>query len=131
MVMTAPGVRGNPGTPAVLAFLNSYFAAINNHDYEQYLSLLDQRMQSGASPGSFWAGDSSTTDSAATLTQVSPVAGGDVAATVAFTSHQEPSQGRDHTACTNWTITVYLEPRGAGYVMMHPLSDEASYQPCQ
>ena len=132
MVMVATGVRSSPETSPVLAFLNSYFAAINNHDYQQYVRLLDQQMQSSVSPGKFYAGSGSTTDSAATLTQISPSADGDVAATVVFTSHQEPSESPDHTACTNWTITIYLEPRGAGYVMMLPPPGyEASYQPCQ
>jgi len=130
--MLAPDVRGSPDASPVLAFLNSYFAAIDNHDYQQYLRLLDQQMQRSATPGKFFAGSGSTTDSAATLTQISPSDGGDVAATVIFTSHQQPSESPDRTACTSWTITVYLEPQGAAYVMMPPPPGyEASHQPCQ
>jgi hypothetical protein len=33
---------------------------------------------------------------------------------VTFTSHQQPAESPDNSACDDWTITLYLVPDGTG-----------------
>jgi hypothetical protein len=115
----------------VLAWVESYFTAINAHDYQAYISLLSPRLAANYSATDFANGYGSTVDSAATLTGITDQGGGE-AATVSFTSHQNPSQsvnGQD--SCDLWTITLYMVPSGSSYVEVHaPAGYAASYQAC-
>jgi hypothetical protein len=130
-VALAPGVAQEPGAAAAAAFLGRYFTAINRHDFAQYASLLGPQLRQGLTAGQFSAGYRSTTDSAATLTGVTPAAAGDLAAAVTFTSRQQAVDSSDHSTCTNWNITLFLVPQGSGYVMAPPPSGyHASSQPC-
>lgn len=129
-VSVAPGVTSNPAEPAVLAFLNRYFTAINTHDYAAYSRLLDAQEQSANTRSSFDTGYGTTTDSAETLTSIADT-GGNEAATVSFTSHQNPAESPSKTACTSWTITLYLQPNGGSYLIgPAPAGYQASYQAC-
>jgi hypothetical protein len=101
-----------PGEQQVASFLASYFTAINNHDYAQYKALLVPSQRPTLSE--FQSGFGSTSDSAATLTSITP-AGTGVAATVRFTSHQSPSASPTGTGCNTWRITLFLESHGSGY----------------
>ena len=107
-----PAAAAQPGEAQVVSFLQSYFTAINNHNYAQYAALLVPSLRPG--PDQFQAGYGSTTDSAATLTGITGTGNG-VAATVKFTSHQSPSASLTGTGCNAWHITLFLEPRGSGY----------------
>ena len=107
-----PAVAQQPGEQQVVAFLQSYFTAINNHDYAQYAPLLVASQR--PTPQQFQQGDGSTTDSAATLTGLAPTANG-MAATIKFISHQLPSASHTGTACTSWRITLFLESHAGGY----------------
>ncbi|HLJ99572.1 MAG TPA: hypothetical protein VKU39_06650, partial [Streptosporangiaceae bacterium] len=110
--------------------LQSYFTAINEHDYSAYVSLLIPSIAHNESASAFSAGYSSTTDSAASLTAISTTESG-VAATVTFTSNQQPSQSPDNSACDNWTITLYLAQAGSGYLIgTPPTSYSATHSPC-
>lgn len=103
----------------MLSWVESYFTAINAHDYHAYVSLLGSQLASGVTPDSFANGFGSTRDSGETLTGISDEGSGYEAATVSFTSHQNPSQsvnGQD--SCDEWTITLYLEPDGSGYLQV-------------
>jgi hypothetical protein len=132
-VAAGPGVTGNAAEPGVLAFLNSYFAAINAHDYAAYNALLDPQLQQNDSQATFNHGYGTTKDSAETLTGITDTGGGGEAATVAFTSHQSAADSATNSTCTSWTITLYLEPNpnGTGYLDgPAPSGYHASYQAC-
>lgn len=130
-VSVATSVTANPAEPTVKAFLDRYFTAINAHNYAAFSSLLDSREQSVNTPSSFDAGYGSTTDSAERLTGIAGTGGGGEAATVSFTSHQTPAESPTKTACTSWTITLYLQPNGGSYLIgPAPTGYHASYQAC-
>jgi len=101
-----------PGEQQVISFLQSYFTAINNHDYGQYASLVTPSQR--PSPTVFENGFGTTTDSNATLTGLVPYGTG-VAANVKFTSNQSPSESPDGASCNAWHITLFLQPHGSSY----------------
>jgi hypothetical protein len=128
-VAIAPGVSQQADAAPVASFVDTYFTAINHHDYGLYISLLQPRLRPTA--GQFYSGYRGSHDSHATLTGLSPTANG-VAATVTFTSHQPASNSPTHTRCTAWTITLYLRSRGGSYrIMSAPPGYHAQYQACQ
>jgi len=126
VVAVAPAAGANPAAPQVQALLERYFGAINAHDYTAYSSLLDARMQQQNGQSKFDSGYATTHDSAETLTSITGTGGGGLAATVSFTSHQSPADSINNSSCTAWTITLYLEPQGTGYLIGPPPS---GYQP--
>ncbi len=101
-----------PGEQQVISFLQSYFTAINNHDYGQYASLVSPSQR--PTPAVFENGYGTTTDSNATLTGLVPYGTG-VAAAVKFTSNQSASASPDGASCDAWHITLFLQPHGSGY----------------
>ncbi len=125
-VAVAPAAAADSAAPQVQALLEHYFAAINAHDYAAYSSLLDAQMRGQNSRSQFDSGYATTHDSAETLTSISGTAGGSLAATVSFTSHQSPADSINNSSCTAWTITLYLEPQSGGYLIGAP---PAGYQP--
>jgi len=130
-VSVASGLSANPATARVTAYLNRYFHAINTHNYREWSSLLDARLQADNTEASFNSGYGSTTDSAETLTAIAPAAGGGAAATVTFTSHQNAASSVDNSPCTNWTITLFLAPQGDSYVDTPPPSTyHSAYSAC-
>ena len=130
-VAVAPAAAREPAAASVASFLTSYFTAINTHDYQRFRLLLGQQMQQVETAQRFAAGFRSTTDSGAVLIGLSPVTGGRLAAIVQFTSHQSPADSPDHLACTHWTITLYLQPSGTGYLLgAPPPGYQASHQSC-
>ena len=127
----AAAAASDPAEPAVVTFLDTYFMAINQHNYDEYVSLLDQQLQQGVSLSSFQSGFGTTTDSAETLTGISEMAAGEVAASVTFVSHQDAADSQTDSSCTDWGITLYLVPSGNGYVESSaPSGYNASYQAC-
>ena len=127
----APAAAGNPAAPQVTALVNSYFTAINQHDYVAYTSLLDPQMQQQNSQSSFDSGYATTTDSAETLTSISGTGSGGLAASLTFTSQQSPADSPDNSSCDQWSITLFLVPNGTGYLIGAPPSSyRASYQAC-
>ena len=132
-VALGPQVQGDPAAPPVRALLERYFTAINQHDYAAYRRLLDPAYdralagRAGQSPQSqFDSGYTTTHDSAETLTGISETGGRVLAATVSFTSHQNPGESVNNSSCTLWTITLYLKPQGSGYLIGAP---PTGYQP--
>lgn len=119
-VAVAPAAAGDPAAPQVRALLKRYFTAINDHDYAAYSALLDARMRQQNPQSDFATGYATTHDSAETLTSISDAGGGELAATVSFTSHQSPADSIDNSPCTAWTITLYLRPQGSGYLIGTP-----------
>jgi hypothetical protein len=130
-VAVGQGVAGNAAEPGVVAFLNSYFKAINAHDYAAYNALLEPQLQQNDTQSSFDNGYGTTHDSAETLTSIAGTGGGGEAATVSFTSHQSAADSATNSTCTSWIITLYLEPNGQGYLDgPAPSGYHASFQAC-
>jgi hypothetical protein len=130
-VAVAPTLAGNAALSRVMALLHRYFSAINQHDYAAYARLLDPRVLVRTPASAFYSGYASTIDSDETLAGISATDSGGVAAAITFTSHQQPSASPDHSTCDNWSITLYLVPEGAGYLIAPPPSGyQASYVSC-
>jgi len=127
-VSIAPSAGQQPGAQQVTAFLETYFTAINTHNYRLYSSLLASQLR--PTHQQFKAGYRSTSDSDATLTSLSETAAG-LAATVSFTSHQNPASSVNGSSCTAWTITLYLQPQGDTYLIVPPPAGyHALYSSC-
>jgi hypothetical protein len=130
-VAVASGAASNPAAPQVTAMVNHYFTAINQHDYSAFASLLDQQMKQRDPESSFNSGYATTTDSAETLTSISDTGSGGLAASLTFTSQQSPADSPDSSSCDRWSITLFLDPNGTGYLIGAPPSDyQASYHAC-
>jgi hypothetical protein len=131
IVTVAPGIGRNPHAALVKAYLGRYFTAINNHNYQQFRPLLGTNMREDEPATKFYPGYQSTTDSAAVLTSISDIRPGLITAAVSFTSHQLPADTPSGTACTNWSITLYLSQHGSRYLLEEPPPGyHAVYQPC-
>jgi hypothetical protein len=129
VVAVSSAAAQNTAAPQVKVLLERYFAAINAKNYAEYSSLLDAQMQEPES--TFASGYRTTQDTAETLTSLTNTSGGGLAATVSFTSRQDPADSIYHMACTEWTITLFLQPANGqssatGYLIGPPPS---SYQP--
>jgi hypothetical protein len=131
-VALGPGVTAGKATTRAQAVLAHYFHGINTHDYTEYASVLDAGRRAAQPESSFNAGYGSTRDSGMTLTSLADTGGGELAATVTFTSHQDPAQSIDGSACNNWTLTLYLAPQGDGsYLITHaPVGYHAAHSDC-
>jgi len=132
-VTIAADVSQDADASAVATFVNQYFTAINNHDYESYVSLLNPQSAQALTQEQFDSGYASTVDSAETLRGISTAANGDLVAYVTFTSRQNTAQSANGAeSCTNWDISLFLEQDGGGYLIdQPPPSYHASYHGCQ
>jgi hypothetical protein len=129
-VALGPRAAGQPGAHHIAAFLATYFAAVNNHDYHAYIGLFDPQARPIQSKQQFLAGFGSTKDSGAKLVGISPAAAGP-AAEITFDSHQRPADSATQTACTTWHITLFLETHGRTYLVgSAPASYRAQATPC-
>ncbi|HEY6296349.1 MAG TPA: hypothetical protein VIX15_11845 [Streptosporangiaceae bacterium] len=133
-VTVAAAVGRNAALRPVLALLDRYFSAINQHDYAAYVQLLDPQALQRSPASAFYAGDGTTTDTGETLTGLADMSSGGaagLAAAVTFTSHQQPADSPDHSDCDSWSITLYLVPQGAGYLIsVPPAGYRASFAAC-
>jgi hypothetical protein len=129
-VAVSAAAASNAAAPQVTGFLNSYFTAINEHNYQAYDRLLDQQLQPYPQ-SSFEAGYRTTTDSNETLTSITDTGSGGEAASVTFTSHQQPADSPNNSSCDQWSLTLFLVPNGSGYLEgPAPSGYHASYQAC-
>jgi hypothetical protein len=130
LAVTAAAERA-PEASAVASFINSYFSAINAHDYTSYLSLLSPPLQR-LTQAEFDSGYPATVDSHETLLGIS-AAGGAVTARVTFTSHQRPDAADHFEGCTKWRISLFLEQGTEGYVIgdHSPPGYHAGSAPCR
>jgi len=111
--------------------LSHYFQGINKRDYGEYATSETTQGLKDQPEASFDSGYATTTDSAMTLTSLTPTGGGDLTATVTFISKQSPSDSVDHSACNAWTLNLYLVPHGDGYLITPaPPNYEPSYADC-
>ncbi len=120
LVTIAPAAASAPQAPAVKAFLIRYFTAINEHDFAAYRSLFSDTQRGGLSAAAFARGYGSSRDSQATLRSIAVGAAGQLVATVSFVSHQQPADSATHSACTSWTISLFLIKQSGAYVIHTP-----------
>jgi hypothetical protein len=118
-VTIGPGAAAQPGAARVATFMAGYFDAINQRDYQSYLAAFDEQARPDYSRQKFLAEFGTTTDTAPSLTALSTEGAG-LLATVTFTSHQSPAKSFTHTACTAWTLRLYLEASGISYLIGVP-----------
>jgi hypothetical protein len=131
VVALGPGVSGQPAAAPIAAFLGQYFTAVNEHDYRAFISLFTPAAQQNQSPQTFSSGSGTSRDSGEALVALSPARHGKTAAAITFVSHQDPSESATHTACTTWSITLYLRPAGTSYLIgVPPSTYQASREPC-
>jgi hypothetical protein len=129
-VAIAPAVAGNATAAPIAAFLDEYFDAINNRDYQAYVALRSPQAQ-GLTQAQFDVGYASTTDNDETLDGISSAANGDSIAQVTFTSQQSAANSATNSTCTTWNISLYLVPTGDGYLIDNPPADyHAAYAAC-
>jgi len=127
-VTIAPSAAQQSNAPQVAKFLETYFTAINTRDFGLDSSLFEPQLQ--PTRQQFSQGYRSTSDSDITLTDLSVTATG-LAATVSFTSHQDPSDSPTNSSCTAWDITLYLQPQGSAYLIVSPPAGyHAHYSSC-
>jgi hypothetical protein len=127
----APSAAGSTALRQVLALLRRYFSAINGRGYEAYARLLDAQALRVSPASAFYSGYRSTIESDERLTGISATGSGGLAAAVTFTSHQQPADSPDQSACDAWSITLYLVPQGNGYLIgLPPAGYQASYVSC-
>jgi hypothetical protein len=131
-VAVAANAAQDTAAPSVAAFLGQYFSTINSRDYQTYMSLRSPQAQQGLTAQQFAKGFASTSDSAETLTGLSTASNGDTVAAVTFTSHQNPADSVDQAeACTNWDISLFLQPDGTSYLIdLPPSGYQASHSAC-
>jgi hypothetical protein len=131
LVAVSPDVTSNAADPQVETLLSHYFHGINTHSYAEYASTLNAAQLAKQSQSQFESGYSSTTDSGMTLTRLTAGGGGDLTATVTFTSRQSPAQSVDNSACNTWTLNLYLVPQGTGYLIgPAPAGYQPAYSNC-
>jgi len=124
VVSIGPAV--NNASPQVEVVLSHYFQGINDRNYAEYASSETAQGIADQPKSSFDAGYATTTDTGMTLESLTSTGGGDLTATVVFTSRQSPSDSVDGSACNDWTLNLYLVPSGARYLIAPAPSD---YQP--
>ncbi len=112
-VTVAPAVAVQPHVHRVVMLLNTYFSAINQHDFQAYSSLFIPAIRAGMH--NFGAAYNSTRDSQASLTGLSATGPHGLAAMVTFVSHQNPAESPDHAACDRWHITLFIKRHGTTY----------------
>jgi hypothetical protein len=112
-VTVAPAAAGQPHADRVATLLDSYFSAINQHDFPAYRSLFIPAIRAGMN--NFGASYQSTHDSRARLAGLAATGPQGLAATVTFVSHQDPAASPDHAACDRWHITLFIKRDGRGY----------------
>lgn len=117
VVTVTPATAVQPHVDPVVILLDSYFSAINQHDFPAYSSLFIPAIR--ATMHNFGAGYQSTRDSRARLTGLAPTGPEGLAAMVTFVSHQNPADSPDHAACDRWHVTLFLKSDGRDYHIRH------------
>lgn len=126
-----PAAAAAPTKPAVVAFLDHYFDAVNNHDFAGYKRLFIRALRPGLSPASLSAGLGTTADSGEQLHSISVIGGAEVDASVTFNSLQPTVGRRRSSTCTAWSGELYLGRRGTRYLLVAaPLWHQASASSC-
>jgi hypothetical protein len=126
-----PAAATAPDEAAIVASVNRYFDAINNHSYLIYKRLFILALRGGISSVSFSAEFGTTADSDEQLHSISVIGGGKVEAFVTFMSQQLTAGNPGGATCTAWSIELYLSRRGGRYQLnAQPLWYQAAVRSC-
>ena len=129
LVSLAPPAALQPGAALVAPVIVAYFRAINSRDYDGYLATQDPG--NALTAQQFRAGFRSTQDSGVLVGSIAIGPDGRPAADVTFTSRQQPQDGPEGEACTDWHVTMFFDDRAGTYTLGTPPGDyHASYQAC-
>lgn len=131
-VTVAASVASGAQTQQIVTLLDTYFGAINAHNYQAYIALLSPQEAQGLTTTQFDSGYASSKDSKETLQSISTAADDSIVARVSFTSHQNPAVSVNGSeSCTDWHISLYLEQSSNGYIIGKPPSGyHAKYAAC-
>jgi hypothetical protein len=131
LISVAASAASSRHEAAVLAFLTSYFTAINDHDFTAYQQLFSPPLRADLSEPSFSAGYGTTTDSTITLGGIGVMGSGELVAQMTFVSHQQAAASPTNSACTAWSVSLYLLQQGGSYLIQQPPTGyQASYSAC-
>ncbi len=128
IVSASRALAGRADAQQVVGFLDSYFAAVNHREYQEYSSLFERGHH--LTPAEFTRGYATTHDTSALLAGLASTRDG-LTATVTFTSHQARTASPNHTLCTHWWVVLYLrQVRGVYLIGPPPPGYHARYRGC-
>ena len=105
-----PAVSPGVVVPAgVLTALTTYFESIDSGQYQAAYDVLAPSEQATISEAKFAADDSTTQDTAVTITAAQASGAGAETVTVSFTSHQAAEKGPNGDTCDMWDLNYALE----------------------
>jgi hypothetical protein len=126
-----PAAATAPDEAAIVASLNRYFGAINNHSYLTYKRTFILALRGAISSASFSAEFGTTADSDEHLHSISVIGGGKVDALVTFISQQLTAGNPGGATCSAWSVELYLGKRGGRYLQVaQPLWHQAADRSC-
>ncbi len=129
LVSMAPAAAAYPGAAALLPVITEYFRAIDDRDYQGYLTT--QSPGRALTAQQFQTGFRSTADSDILVTGMATAPDGRQAADVTFTSRQQPQDGPDGQSCTNWQVTMFFDDNSGTYTIGAPAAGyQASFHAC-
>jgi hypothetical protein len=131
LVTLGAGAAGDSRAAGVEQFATSYFTAINDHSYSEYLAILSPELAAHETLAEFNYGFGSTHDSGVTINSITTVSPGVTGINLSFTSHQRASQSVDQqSTCTDWeSVTLYLDNDGSQY-LLGPSPNNAVHTDC-
>jgi hypothetical protein len=108
-------VTGQPYVSAIALTFETYFGGIDSQNWDLAYSAYSPQYQSNNSESSFESTHTTTSDTQAAITSISPGPFGTTEVGVSFQSTQSPADGPvQGESCTNWTLTYTLVPETAG-----------------
>jgi eukaryotic-like serine/threonine-protein kinase len=134
-VVDIAAVAGDPRATAVGRMFDTYFSAINAHDFATAVQVYDPSGSINPNDANqrqtFANGVSTTTDSAAAVQSIGPN-GSAVPVRITFDSHQQAGygpKGRPNETCTHWDVTYLLSSPSADQYKILKAS-KATNRPC-
>ncbi|SFW90826.1 hypothetical protein [Amycolatopsis australiensis] len=115
-VRMTPDAMAHPQADAVRKLLETYFAAINDKQYTQWLKAVSQERASQQPAGEWKAGVRSTRDTDALVYRIERGAGSSLRVLVGFTSEQDPKDAPEFfpESCIKWRLVLpMIVERGA------------------
>ena len=113
-VDTGP-VSSDPGLTAIALTFETYFGGIDNQNWNLAYSAYSSQYQSNNPESAFQATDSTSSDTNASITSITPGPFGSTIADVDFVSAQTAADGPvPGEACTDWTLAYTLVPESSG-----------------
>lgn len=127
----APAARSNPRAPTVADLLTRRYTDINQQNFADYWAMYTPEYRASFNQAEVEAGYRSSMVSGIRLTGLSTTEDRRLAATVAFTSHQDAADGPNGQTCTHWIVGFFLKEVGSAYLIdTPPTSYHSSHAAC-